>query len=392
MTTRRRLLLMFALTAVVVAVGIGANYAFNPYGAWRSRLIDPIFRRVEHERVVTPYLLRTTEPETILLGSSRVYMGMHIEQGERDGFLNAALSGATISQLSRELAVALKNPRLKRIIWGVDFFAFDKKWKRHDPNFDERIAGSIPLKFEDTLLSLATLDDGYKYFGRARRGAKKLPPTMTAEMPWPMAMICRQFAATSDHGLQTVGSAEIEEQLAQDLPDYATYSFSNDTMKQFRAAIDQARQHGIEVIPFIPPFSQYELELIRQGGQWDTFQNFKRELAAIGPFWDFSGYNSMARTDEIFMHVMHFKVAAGQMMLRIVLGNKDAPCDEPTRVITESAMHVDGANIVSAIATQERLMEAAIGAENRYAKLATAALAERSRARARSASEDSASN
>ncbi len=391
MTTRRRLLLMFALTAVVVAAGIGANYAFNPYGAWRNQLIDPIFRRVEHERMVTPYLLRTTEPETILLGSSRVYMGMHIEQGERDGFLNAALSGATISQLSRELAVALKNPRLKRIIWGVDFFAFDKKWKRHDPNFDERIAGSVPLKFEDTLLSLATLDDGYRYFGRARRGASRLPPTMTAEVPWPIAMICRQFTATRDHGLHYVASAEIEEQLAQDLPDYATYSFSDDTMKLFRAGIDQARQRGIEVITFIPPFSQYELELIRQGGQWDTLRNFKRELAAIGPFWDFSGYNAMARTDEIFMHVMHFKVAAGQMMLRIVLGDKDTPCDAPTRVIIESSMHVDSTNITSAIAMQDRMREAATGAENRYSKLAAAALAERARARS-SISEDSAFN
>ena len=309
---------MFALTGLIVAGGIIANYLFNPYGAWRIALIDPIFRRVEHERVVMPYLLRTAEPDTLLLGSSRVYMGMHIEQGERGGFLNAALSGATIAQLSRELDVALDNPRLKRVVWGVDFFAFDKKWKRHDSNFERRIAGSVALKFEDTLLSLDTLGDGYKYFERARRGAKKLPPTMTAAMPWPMAMICRQFMATRDHGLHSVSATEVEEQLAQDLPEYSTYSFSDDTLKLFRDAVARAKSRGVEVIPFVPPFSQYELELIRQGGRWATFQNFKRELAAVAPYWDFSGYNAIARSDDLFMHVMHFKVAAGQMMLRIV--------------------------------------------------------------------------
>ncbi|MDO8433702.1 MAG: hypothetical protein Q7S58_14960 [Candidatus Binatus sp.] len=377
MTTRRRLILMFVLTALVVAIGVVANYLFNPYGAWRSAWIDPIFRRVEHERVVMPYLLRTAQPETVLLGSSRVYMGMHIEQGERDGFLNAALSGATISQLARELDVALANPRLKRIIWGVDFFAFDRKWKRHDSNFDRRIAGSIALKFEDTLLSLDTLGDGYKYYGRARRGAKKLPPTMTAAMPWPMAMICRQFKATRDHGLHSVSAAEVEEQLAQDLPAYSTYRFSSDTMKQFREAVDHARKRGVEVIPFVPPFSQYELELIRQGGQWETFQNFKRELASVAPFWDFSGYNLIARTDELFMHVMHFKVAAGQMMLRIVLGEKDAPCDEQTRAIIESAMYVNGANVERALAEQDRMRGAASSVATRYSKLAAAAIVRR---------------
>jgi hypothetical protein len=363
LTTRRRLILMFALTALIVAAGTTANYLFNPYGAWRNTLIDPIFRRVEHERVVMPYLLRTAQPDTVLLGSSRVYMGMHIEQGERDGFLNAALSGATISQLSRELDVALKNPRLKRIIWGVDFFAFDQKWKRHDSNFDRRIAGSVALK----------------YFDRARRGAKKLPPTMTAAMPWPMAMICRQFKATHDHGLHSVSAAEVEEQLAQDLPEYSTYSVSSDTMKLFRDAVEKARKRGVEVIPFVPPFSEYELELIRQGGQWETFQNFKRGIASVAPFWDFSGYNSIAQTDELFMHVMHFKVAAGQMMLRIVLGDKDAPCDELTRAIIESAMYVDSANVESALAKQNAMREAATSVETRYSKLAAAAIARRGR-------------
>jgi len=119
---RRRLVLMFTLTAIVVAAGIFANYILNPYGAWRIALIDPIFRKIEHEHVATPYMLRVAEPETILLGSSRVYMGMRIEQGERDGVMNAALSGATIAQLSRVVKVALLNPRLKTNRMGGGFF------------------------------------------------------------------------------------------------------------------------------------------------------------------------------------------------------------------------------------------------------------------------------
>lgn len=379
---RRRLMLMFTLTAALVAAGIFANYLLNPYGAWHSALIDPIFRKIEHERVVTPYLLRVAEPETILLGSSRVYMGMRIEQGERDGIMNAALSGATIAQLSRVVKVALLNSRLKRIVWGVDFFAFDEKWKGHDVFFDERISNNRALKFEDTLLSLSTLSDGYRYFSRARRGVKKLRPIVTSSLPWPMPMICEQFVATADHGLQLSDDAEVEQELTEDLPDYTTYRFSPKTMKLFRDTIAEARDRGVQVTMFVPLFSEYELELIRQGGQWEMFQNFKRELAATGPFWDFSGYNPAARTDALYMHIMHYKVAVGQEILRIVTGATTSDCDELATAVASSAMRVDASSIERALTKQEQMREQETRTESRYSRLVARAIERRAHGRA----------
>src|ERR1700723_1525880 len=105
---------MFALTGVLIASGIALTWLLNPLGATRCSFIDPIFRKIKVERVAIPYLLRIEQPETVLLGSSRIRMGMRIEQGERDGVMNAAINGATLKQISRIVDVALRNPRLKR--------------------------------------------------------------------------------------------------------------------------------------------------------------------------------------------------------------------------------------------------------------------------------------
>lgn len=381
MNAPRRLILMFTLTAALVGCGLAANYLLNPYGAWSAALINPIFRKVKHERVVTPYLLRTARPHTLLVGSSRVLMGMRIEQGERGGVMNAAITAAKLPELSRIVALALDNPQLKRIVWGVDFFAFDENHDQVAPEFDRRIAGRRTAMLEDAL-SLSALQEGYEFLRRARRGAAKLPPTATAAIPWPMPLVCEDFHATRQRGLSVTGRAEIEAQLSRDLPEYQRYRFSPRLLKLFHDTVGAARTRGVEVILFVPPMSEYELELLRQGGQWETFQNWKRGLAASGPFWDFSGYNGIARDDGLFMHVMHFKIAAGQMMLRIMLGEPAQPCDGPSKIIAENARYVEPSAIDREIAIQDRMREAALGRDDaRYARIAADAIARRARER-----------
>jgi hypothetical protein len=100
-----------------LAAVMAFNFLVNPLGAWHHRLAPGLYRRVSLERMVTPYLLRTSTPQTLLLGLSRVFFGMQIVQGVKDGFENAALSGSSLQEISKEVDIALRNPDLKRIIW-----------------------------------------------------------------------------------------------------------------------------------------------------------------------------------------------------------------------------------------------------------------------------------
>lgn len=370
----RRLGLMCALTAVLIAGGIALTWLLNPYGATRSALIDPIFRKIKQERLATPYLLQVAEPETVLLGSSRVRMGMRIAQGERDGVLNAAINGATLSQISRIVDVALKNPRLQRIVWGVDFFAFGTHWNADDPNFDARIADRPEARLTDTLLSLNALGDGCDLFKRSLRGRARLRATMTATVPWSNELICKELVTDRMDGLDEGTPAQIVVQLQAFMYLYRRYEFSQAQVKLFRDTVERIRAHHVALVLFVPPMSEYELELIRQTGHWNDFEKFKRALAATAPFYDFAAYNGMAPRDELYLQVIHFKAAPGHQILRLLLGMKTATCNDDARVIAQSALRVDEASIDQVLASEAQMRDREIAEDSHYSQMTAEAL------------------
>jgi hypothetical protein len=373
MRSVRRLVMMLFALLVLCAAAATINYLINPYGAWRTELIDPIFREDNDARMTTPYLVRTTRPHTLLVGSSRVRVGMHIEQGLRDGILNGALQGADAEEAVEVVRIALRNPELKRIVWGVDFFSFDES-RTVDRDTMARLHGNAWTMFSETLLNLGALDAGRREFDRACHGRKALRARWTIAMPWPQAELCRMRAGSDRSGLASAGDAKIRRQLVGDVPDYTGYRLSQRKLSDFSAAVALARRRKVEVIVFVPPISAYVLEMIRQSGQWPTFQQWKRELLAAGPFLDFSGYNAFALSPELFRDVMHFKTAVGQQLLRRLLNLNTSGCDSKTRIITETGVRVDDRTICGVLATQDALMRIATAHDTRFVHAAAQAL------------------
>jgi hypothetical protein len=366
---------MAALSIVLLAGAMGFNYSVNPYGAWRSAAVDPIYRELTGDRAQMPYQLWTTAPETLLIGSSRVQVGMRIEQGYRAGVLNASLGAASIPELAQIVILALKNRNLKRIVWGVDFFAFNARRHHINTSFDARIALDPRMLIEDSLLSLDATRDSFDMVGRALRGRGRLKPMRSSDVPWPMELICAQFVAQRLHGLAVTSPRNIEIGLASvQRSFYANYEFSPEVAALFRDVVETARAHNVEVILLVPPMTEYELELIRQGGHWQDFERFKRAMAATGPFWDFAAYNQLARTDDLFLDVLHLKPAAGNEILRIMLGEKFNTCHDDADVVAESALRVDAGSIDRVLAIEERARDEATAPDSRYTRTAAMAL------------------
>lgn len=374
MNAGRRLRLMAALTAAILAGGVALVWLLNPYGATSSRLVDPIFRRIKYDRADTPYLLRAARPETVLVGSSRVQLGMRIEQGERDGVLNAGIRGATLAQIAAIIEVALINPRLRRIVWGVDFFAFNATWDAPDPDFNARIADRPRARIEDTLLSLTALDDGFNMLKLALMGRARLRPAMAAPAPWPRALICREYIIDRNDGLALAPPARVATQLGQIIHLYDPYTFAPRMLARFRRIVATIRARKVELILFVPPMSEYELELIRQAGDWGRFERFKRALAASSPFIDFAAYNAMARRDDFYTQVIHFKPDAGFQILRLMLGMAAPACGADARAVNVSAIAVNAGNIDDVLARERRMRDQAVSSPNRYAWAAGVAL------------------
>ena len=373
--SRRLIMMLLALVAVCTAA-VTVNYLINPFGAWRTALIDPIFRDDNDARMTTPYLVRTTEPQTLLVGSSRVRVGMHIEQGYRDGVLNGALQGIDAEEAVEVVRVALRNSKLKRIVWGLDFFSFDDN-RQVDRETMARLQGDPWTMFSETLLNLEALDAGRREFNRASHGRKALRTEWTIAIPWPQAELCKRLGRPERAGLDSTSDAEIQLQLIGDVPDYTGYRLSERKLEDYAAAVALARRRGVEVIAFVPPISGYVLEMIRQSGQWPTFQQWKRGLLAAGPYWDFSGYNEFALSPELFKDVMHFRAAEGHQLLRCLLGLDTSGCSSRTRIVVEAGIRVDGRTICDVLAAQEVRMRLATAHETGFVRAAARAMAAR---------------
>jgi hypothetical protein len=369
---RRRLRWMFQALLGVVVLLAGFNYAINPYGAWRLHLISPIFRYSNRQRLVVPYLIRVAQPQTVLFGDSRTALGFPIPQYERDQVLNAGLFGGRISEIIELIDAALKNPRLKLIVWQVDFVLFNASQENVvDPLTMGRLKEPYHHIVGDTLLSLDALDDSQAMFARARRGEVELGPAWRAAVPWPPDLI----RAGDDSRSQYLGS---QLETTKFLATYATHLYSpyQPSERQFdalRASVEKVRRAGVAIILFSPPVHLAELEMLRQSGAWDDFMRWKREMAGVQPYLDFSGYNEIARADSMYIDPLHFGASIGYAIMRRVMNLDCSRCGLAGALVASSQTRWDPASADVNRAAQTRAMQIATQAPSFYSKAAAAA-------------------
>ena len=373
MAAVRRLRLMLTAFVAAMALVFALDYLVNPWGTWRVQLIPARYRRVNDERLATPYLLRTARASTLLLGSSRVLYGIKIEQGVLDGFQNGALAGSRMQELAKEVNVALRNPALRRILWGVEFYTFDSYGDSCFADTCARLDGDLSIELTDNMLSADTFVASYRMVLRALTG--KISRQATMPIPWPGPFICDLFAHPTPPTLAGM-DAERRFREVSNLPEYHHFNYSAQEEAAFAGIVRRIRGAHVQLIAFIPPVTQFELEMIRQIGRWNDFEAWKRFVAQQVPYTDFSGYNGIARSDRMFIDAWHMEPAVGATMLRHLLNYPTPDCSDAA-IVSGSALQVTAANVDQMLALQERRKEEATAAPNVYSTTVAAAIAKR---------------
>jgi hypothetical protein len=359
MNPRRRLVLMLSCLAATLSAVAAICWTANPYGFWRIALIDRSYRGFkampcvydQHERVTTPYRLRGAQPSLLLVGSSRMLCGIPLDAQSEDGLMNASLPGATIPELAAVVQLAARNPRLREVIWGVDFFAFDQNFPAaRDTETLPRLRGEGGVALQDTwrsitenLLNLDVLQESARVWLRFIGSRPKLAPL--PPVPWPESVIATQLDG-ADTGLHRLDDAAVRKMLVAMADIYSAYRLSRATVADLGAAVDRLHVAGIGATLLVFPNSACELEIIRRRGLWDAFEQWKRELlAAAGPYWDFSGFNAVAQDESLFADTMHLRPAAGHVILRELLGRGCERCGLGAERIRTAGVWVDAASI-----------------------------------------------
>jgi hypothetical protein len=304
----------FLFAALMVFLGAALiNLIADPYGIWGTPRITGLNTAKSfgfHSRIAkyAEWSHWKKSPSTILLGTSRTADGLRTEHAalQNSSVYNMALSGQPIHESFVLFKHALKTGTLKRVVIGLDFFAFNSYWAADVVDENRLIAGS---NF-DLLFNTSTLTDSFSTLRQSFPGLNIINTSHahdTAENT--------KTAPNSIH--MRLRFKEVEKIFVSYHRPYPHHLYAYDnaktgthTLEDFRTLLSLAYANNIELHLFISPSHAWHWEGLANVGLWKNWESWKQELVKINkdeadkagkpdyPLWDFSGYNSIT-TEEV---------------------------------------------------------------------------------------------
>jgi hypothetical protein len=168
----RYILSFIVFTFFLLLIVASFNWFIDPYGNYWSPLIDGLNSKKTQAdssvRNVTPYRAELIKPEVLLVGNSRVQLGLAAESTVFKGLsvYNVALPGADlVTSLQHALYQLKHNSNLKDIVIALDYRYFLQDYSNYPMWNDEDLLRSITLKetsdyerLQIILRSLVSLD------------------------------------------------------------------------------------------------------------------------------------------------------------------------------------------------------------------------------------------
>lgn len=326
---RFNLQLLFATVSSILGIGI-INIAVDPYGVinspkfigWNS--LKP--KKFSNVRLFKAVDITRIQPKTILLGSSRVDIGLdpnHPALSQTKTVYNLGLVGPNMYEVKKYFEHALNNqPQLKTVVIGLDFFMFNQ-YKQNSGDFEERrliIKNINPKDLLRTTFSINALnssietilfniqpDSDYLYNENGMRYVLK--PSINASIPGKFKAMTNRLKTTPGY--------------------YHKYSLSNKFLSDLQTIISICKARNIEIKVFISPMHATLLNALKEAGLWSEFENWKREIIALTPVWDFSGYNSITTetiSDEMknYQDSSHYTKLVGNLIINRIFNYQEA--------------------------------------------------------------------
>jgi len=319
-----------ALAVALSCLALAAGFArwVDPFALWSDApLVEASVDPEDRERFVVPMRLRREHAHTVLVGSSRVIQGMRIEEGLRDGILNGGLRAARIAECVAVIEAALRNPSVERIVWGLDFQAFSKQTLRGEALRVTALRNALSAGeasfLRDALLSNEALTQSFAALRRRARLRAGGTDWRARRAPWSASTIAAGLAEREQRARARSG----ERRVGMRFQRLFEFEYDPDVFQTYRRGLALARAAGVAVDVIALPLSGYDVEALRLIGARDDLDRWRHELAASGPFLDYSA-STLASDPDLFSDVRHFAPPLGHVMLRRALGVGCDGCGE----------------------------------------------------------------
>ncbi|NEN91143.1 MAG: hypothetical protein F6K48_20440 [Okeania sp. SIO3H1] len=234
------------------------------------------------------------------------------------------MNGLNIYELRRYIEHAIANQKeLDLIILGLDFFMFNT-FLENQPSFSENRLEKRHISLAD-FVNVTFSSDALLASKETIVDSQKNPPDNI------------DYGENGFMPYRNPDPEKTEWRFRNSINVYygfhAKYELPSE-LTELKKIVDLCQQNQIKLISFISPSHATQWEAIRATGEWSTFEKWKREVVAITPVFDFSGYNNITSESihnemENYTDNSHYTPRVGNLILNRVLNYKqgDVPDD-----------------------------------------------------------------
>lgn len=322
---RRFNIIILAVPLLLLGLIGFSNLMIDPYGIWKYADLSLNTQKIEkynHQRLFKAEDIIDLKPKVVFLGSSRTFFGLnpdYYEQITGQKAYNAGFSAANTEEELAYLRQALANqPEIQQVIIGLDFYSFNEhNTGRADFSLDR--LGKDHIDWSDFTNTLFSQDAWQASLNTIKfNAANKLSEPLIFPNGHISVSGIKQFHLLGVYG-QAAFARELDSYLNSE-EFYYNYKYSAQRLQDFRTMVELCRARNIEVEVFISPSHAAQWEAIRDSGLWGQFEQWKKDLAAIAPVWDFSGYNSIttepiSETMQYYWDNSHYTERTGNLVL-----------------------------------------------------------------------------
>jgi hypothetical protein len=352
------LIWLISLLATIGLAGL-INYEIDPYDVYGSARMPGVnqfkAQAKNHMMLAKSYQVNRVRPTTVLLGSSRVLIGLDAQSASWPAYMcpvyNFGVPGSSSTSQFESLQETYWTGHLKYVVAVLDFENFVQEDQVRRPlSEDQRRLHTLEdgrpnvyrsrQLFADSLLTLFTLgaleDSLATVLAQTREPTLDLRPDGSAnEAEFIRAVTVDGYRVLFDQKESDVRKREPDlvrklSNIRQKMPN----------LDQVAKMIEFCRERGVALALVIPPTHVDTLEIYWADGLWPRVEQWKTELAGLVQseggglvsLWDFEAYdqyatearpkaNDFQSATKWFWEPSHFKKTLGELMLKRMFGD-----------------------------------------------------------------------
>jgi hypothetical protein len=341
MAMYRKWIIMFLFIFVLFAGVQGSiNYLVDPYGFNNIFSIKKLnSNKPENTGVIPKFKTHKIIKggfNTIMLGTSRIgTMDPNIVNEYLGGnSFNFSIPASTTDIHYQSFIYATKFNKIKYLIYGIDFLSFNANITNNPQYLEvkDKMINAQAISVYDIYFNNQTFYKSIKVIFLSIFGKEK---TMALKI---LDNGMRDYQ-NKKHALK-IGTLNMTELIQVGIRDffkpdgiYKKYKFSPTYLSYFKNIVDYCEKNDIKLWVYIPPMYSDHFDAIHGAGYFDEFEFFKKELAKITDYIDFTGHNTITENKNNYWDNSHLRVEFTKTVMARIFNDKSAKVPEDFGVL-----------------------------------------------------------